>query len=58
MDSSMAFLLAADAILLLHVLFVTFVVMGLVLIFAGKVRAWAWVRNPWFRLTHLAAIGV
>lgn len=54
----MAFLLAADAILLLHVLFVTFVVMGLVLIFAGKVRAWAWVRNPWFRLTHLAAIGV
>ena len=58
MDSSVVFLLAADAILLLHVLFVAFVVAGLVLIFVGKVRAWSWVRNPWFRLAHLIAIGV
>ncbi len=58
MDSSTVFLLAADAILVLHVLFVTFVVMGLVLIFAGKIRAWSWIRDPWFRLTHLVAIGV
>ena len=41
---------------MLHVLFVAFVVMGLVLIFAGKARRWAWVRNPWFRVTHLLAI--
>ena len=40
MDSSALFLLAADAILLLHVLFVAFVVAGLVLILVGKVRAW------------------
>ena len=58
MDSSALFLLAADAILLLHVLFVAFVVAGLVLILVGKVRAWFWVRNPWFRLAHLIAIGV
>ena len=58
MDSSIIFLLAADAILLLHVLFVAFVVIGMVLIFIGKVRVWSWVRNPWFRLTHLAAITV
>jgi len=58
MDSSALFLLAADAILLLHVLFVAFVVTGLVLILIGKVRAWFWVRNPWFRLAHLIAIGV
>ena len=58
MDSSTIFLLAADAILLLHVLFVAFVVIGLVLIFIGKARAWSWIRNPWFRLTHLVAIGV
>lgn len=58
MDSSTVFLLAADAILLLHALFVVFVVIGMLLIFIGKVRAWSWVRNPWFRLIHLAAIAI
>lgn len=58
MNSDVAFLLAADAILLLHVLFVGFVIAGLILTFIGKFRRWAWVRNPWFRLTHLVAIGV
>ena len=54
----MPYLLAADAVLLLHVLFVVFVVTGLVLILAGKLMSWAWVRNWWFRVIHLAAIGV
>ena len=58
MDSPTIFLLAADVILLLHVLFVAFVVIGLLLILVGKVRAWSWIRNPWFRLIHLAAITV
>jgi multisubunit Na+/H+ antiporter MnhB subunit len=58
MDSPTLFLLAADAILLLHALFVGFVVVGLVLILVGKARAWSWVRNPWFRVAHLVAIGV
>jgi hypothetical protein len=58
MDSPTIFLLAADVILLLHVLFVAFVVIGLSLILVGKVRAWSWIRNPWFRLIHLAAISV
>jgi hypothetical protein len=58
MDSSTILLFAADAILLLHVLFVSFVVFGLLLIFIGKLRLWSWVRNPWFRLLHLAAISV
>ena len=58
MDSSTAFLLAADAMLLLHVLFVAFVVLGLVLVFVGKAQAWSWIRNPWFRLIHLLAIGI
>ena len=51
-----AFVLAADAILLLHVLFVIFLVGGLVLILVGGCRHWSWVRNPWFRLAHLAGI--
>lgn len=54
----MPYLLAADAVLLLHVLFVVFVVIGLLLILAGKLLSWAWVRNWWFRVIHLAAIGV
>lgn len=58
MDSSSAYLLAADAVLLVHALFVAFVVFGLVLILAGGGLHWVWVRNPWFRVTHVAAIGV
>ena len=50
--------LAADAVLLLHVLFVAFVIGGLLLIFLGSYRRWHWVRNPWFRIAHAAAIAV
>jgi hypothetical protein len=56
--TSMIYLLAADAILIIHVLFVAFVVIGLLLILLGKTRGWFWIRNPWFRLSHVAAIGV
>ena len=44
--------------MLLHVIFVVFVVFGLVLIFVGQAFTWSWVRNPWFRLTHFVAIAV
>jgi hypothetical protein len=50
--------LLADAILLLHALFVAFVVIGLLLILVGLWRDWRWVRNPWFRAAHLGAIGI
>lgn len=50
--------LAADVILLLHVLFTGFVVLGLALIVAGGLRCWSWVRNPWFRVAHVVAIGI
>ncbi len=58
MASQAIYRLAADAALLLHVLFVAFVVVGVVLVLLGKFRSWAWVRNFWFRATHLLAIGV
>jgi len=58
MSAELLYLIAADAILLIHVLFVVFVVLGLLLIFAGKLLAWRWVHNFSFRLTHLVAIGV
>jgi len=45
----------ADAVLILHVLFVLFVLGGFALILAGA-RRWPWVRNRTFRILHLAAI--
>lgn len=58
METGFLYVLAADLILIGHVLFVAFVVFGLILILIGKPLDWAWVRNPWFRLVHLAAIGI
>jgi hypothetical protein len=54
----MPYLLAADAVLFLHVVFVVFVVVGLILILTGKLLSWAWVHNWWFRVIHLTAIGI
>jgi hypothetical protein len=44
----------ADAVLALHVAFVCFVVIGLLLVLAGGALRWSWVRNPWFRWSHLS----
>lgn len=52
------YLLAADSILLVHALCVVFVVLGLILIVVGKLLHWSWVRNRWFRIVHMATIGV
>ena len=51
-------LILADVLLLLHVLVVVFIVVGLVVIYVGWALAWSWVRNPWFRILHVAAIGI
>ncbi|MFN7087300.1 MAG: DUF2784 domain-containing protein [Burkholderiales bacterium] len=48
--------LLADLVLVVHFAFVLFVVGGLALIWAGACLGWRWVRNFWFRVTHLAAI--
>lgn len=58
MSAELFYLIVADIILLIHVLFVIFVVFGLLLILAGKIFAWGWVHNFSFRITHLVAIGV
>ena len=51
-------LLLADLVLVVHVAFIAFVIVGLILTWIGWLRRWGWVRNLWFRLAHLAAIGV
>jgi hypothetical protein len=45
-------------VLLLHFAVVLFVVGGLVAIVVGNRLDWGWVDRRWFRLAHLAAVGV
>ena len=48
----------ADAIVFLHVLYVAYVVVGqAIIVLAGTFRT-QWGRNPWFRWSHLTAIGI
>jgi hypothetical protein len=49
-------LLLANAIALIHVAWVAFIVFGLVAILLGIAFRWGWVRNFWFRAIHLAMI--
>jgi hypothetical protein len=52
------YVLAADLILVIHFAFVAFVVVGLLAVLAGRFLRWSWVRNFWFRVAHLLAIGI
>jgi hypothetical protein len=53
-----SYLLLADAVLLSHALIVAFVILGLIATLIGGALKWQWVKNPWFRLSHLICIGV
>ena len=48
--------MVADALLVVHFLIAAFIVVGLVLVWLGAAFGWRWIRNPWFRYLHLAAI--
>lgn len=48
--------LLADVLLVSHALVAAFIVLGLAAIYLGNWLSWAWVRNFWLRLLHLAAI--
>jgi hypothetical protein len=59
MTPALPYQLLADAVLLLHLGIVVFVVGGLVLVVAGNTLArWPWVNSLWFRIAHLVAIGI
>lgn len=51
-------LIFADLLLILHTLLVAFVILGLVAIYVGHFLGWHWVRNLWFRLSHLMVIAI
>ena len=50
--------MAADLVLAVHFSYVAFVVVGLVLVWIGWFRGWAFVRNVWFRGAHLLAMAI
>ena len=58
MDEAAWYRLAADAMLVVHVGTVLYVVLGLVLTLVGGVRGWRWVHHRVFRGLHLAIIAV
>ena len=51
-------LVVADAILILHAAFVFYVVFGLCAIYIGNYLKWSWIKNFWFRCSHLISIGI
>jgi hypothetical protein len=46
----------ADMMVAVHVAYVSYIVIGQLLIWLGLLLRWRWVRNPWFRWTHLIMI--
>lgn len=46
----------ADLILIVHLLFVLFIVVGLCMVWIGAALGWNWIRNLRFRVIHLAGI--
>ena len=48
--------MVADALLVLHFAIAAFIVGGLVAVWVGAALGQRWVRDPWFRYLHLAAI--
>lgn len=52
----MGYTILADFIVAVHVVFMVYVVFGQLLILGGVVGRWGWIRNAWFRCSHLCAI--
>jgi hypothetical protein len=50
--------LLADLIVIIHLAYMAFVVLGLLAILIGGLCKWRWVRNFWFRIVHFAMIAV
>src|SRR5579859_5941097 len=52
----MYYRLAADAMSAVHLALMLFVVFGQLAILVGIVCRWRWIRNPYFRWSHMAVI--
>lgn len=54
----MGYGLLADVVVGVHVAYVSYVVFGQFLIWMGWALRWKWIRNPWFRWTHLLMMAI
>jgi hypothetical protein len=54
----MIYRVLADAVVVIHLAYVLFVVFALVAILLGAMFGWRWTRNFWFRIVHLLMIGI
>ena len=54
----MFYALLADLVVAIHVGYVSYVVLGELAILCGAWWKWAWVRNRWFRVSHLVSITI
>lgn len=52
----MIYRILADLTVVIHLVYVGFVVLGLVATVAGWLMKWEWIRNRWFRGIHLTMI--
>lgn len=52
------YIILANLVVFLHLVYVAFVPLGLVVVWVGYFCRWQWVRNFWFRVIHLLMIGV
>jgi hypothetical protein len=48
----------ADALVAVHLALALFIVVGQLVIWLGLLLGWNWVRNPWFRWSHLAVMAI
>ncbi len=48
----------ADVVVVIHAAYIAFVIFGLLVVLAGIVLRWKWIRNFWFRAIHLVMIGI
>ncbi len=51
-------ILLANIILILHFFYVSFIIIGLVVIYLGYFMKWTFIRNPVFRWIHLSAMAI
>ena len=58
MATSTLLSLLSDLVVIFHLAYAAFVVVGFILILAGALLRWRWIRNPVFRWVHLGCIAL
>ena len=46
----------ANCVVVIHLAYMGYVIFGQLAIMIGWVLRWQWIRNPWFRISHLIMI--